>query len=98
MSSPFFQIFRVVFFLSVYHWGALENAACGKFALRALAQSLAREYQPQGIHVAHIIVDGIISSARYHHPPPPPQHHGIPHRKYFPEISDEAQFSSALIV
>jgi NAD(P)-dependent dehydrogenase (short-subunit alcohol dehydrogenase family) len=68
MSSPFFQIFRVVFFLSVYHWGALENAACGKFALRALAQSLAREYQPQGIHVAHIIVDGIISSARY--PPP----------------------------
>jgi NADP-dependent 3-hydroxy acid dehydrogenase YdfG len=65
MSSPFFQIFRVVFFLSVYHWGALENAACGKFALRALAQSLAREYQPQGIHVAHIIVDGVISSARY---------------------------------
>jgi NAD(P)-dependent dehydrogenase (short-subunit alcohol dehydrogenase family) len=93
MSSPFFQIFRVVFFLSVYHWGTLENAACGKFALRALAQSLAREYQPQGIHVAHIIVDGIISSARY-----PPQHHGIPDRKYFPEISDEAQFSSALIV
>jgi NAD(P)-dependent dehydrogenase (short-subunit alcohol dehydrogenase family) len=71
MSSPFFQIFRVgvVFFLSVYHWGALENAACGKFALRALAQSLAREYQPQGIHVAHIIVDGIISSTRYLTPP-----------------------------
>jgi NAD(P)-dependent dehydrogenase (short-subunit alcohol dehydrogenase family) len=47
----------------------LENAACGKFALRALAQSLAREYQPQGIHVAHIIVDGVISSARYSPPP-----------------------------
>ncbi|CAM6030631.1 unnamed protein product [Sphagnum balticum] len=45
-----------------------SEIACGKFALRALAQSLAREYQPQGIHVAHIIVDGIISSARY--PPP----------------------------
>lgn len=42
-----------------------SEIACGKFALRALAQSLAREYQPQGIHVAHIIVDGIISSARY---------------------------------
>jgi NADP-dependent 3-hydroxy acid dehydrogenase YdfG len=42
-----------------------SEIACGKFALRALAQSLAREYQPQGIHVAHIIVDGIISSTRY---------------------------------
>ena len=36
------------------------RTACGKFALRALAQSLAREYQPQGIHAAHIIVDGRI--------------------------------------
>ncbi|CAN5959249.1 unnamed protein product [Sphagnum jensenii] len=49
-----------------------SEIACGKFALRALAQSLAREYQPQGIHVAHIIVDGVISSARYSTPPPPP--------------------------
>lgn len=44
---------------------AAACAACGKFALRALAQSLAREYQPQGIHAAHIIVDGKISSPRY---------------------------------
>ncbi|CAM6083168.1 unnamed protein product [Calypogeia fissa] len=34
--------------------------AAGKFALRALGQSLARELQPQGIHVAHIIIDGVI--------------------------------------
>ncbi|MEM7191458.1 MAG: SDR family NAD(P)-dependent oxidoreductase [Pseudomonadota bacterium] len=34
--------------------------ASAKFALRALAQSLAREYQPQGIHVAHVILDGLI--------------------------------------
>jgi NAD(P)-dependent dehydrogenase (short-subunit alcohol dehydrogenase family) len=34
--------------------------ASAKFALRGLAQSLAREYAPQGIHVAHIIVDGAI--------------------------------------
>lgn len=36
--------------------------AGGKFALRALAQSMARELGPQGIHVAHIVVDAIIGS------------------------------------
>lgn len=34
--------------------------ASAKFALRGLAQSLAREYGPKGIHIAHIILDGII--------------------------------------
>lgn len=38
--------------------------ASPKFALRGLAQSLAREFQPQGVHVAHVILDGIIDSAR----------------------------------
>ena len=38
--------------------------AMGKFALRGLAQSLARELSPQGVHVAHIVVDGGIRSAR----------------------------------
>ncbi len=32
----------------------------GKFALRGLAQSIARELAPRGIHVVHIIVDGAI--------------------------------------
>ena len=32
--------------------------AMGKFALRGLAQSLARELSPQGIHVGHVVVDG----------------------------------------
>ena len=32
--------------------------AMGKFALRGLAQSMARELQPQGIHVIHVVVDG----------------------------------------
>ncbi|KAL1921700.1 uncharacterized protein VTP21DRAFT_10342 [Calcarisporiella thermophila] len=36
----------------------------GKFGLRALVQSLAREFQPQGIHISHVIVDGIIRSDR----------------------------------
>jgi NAD(P)-dependent dehydrogenase (short-subunit alcohol dehydrogenase family) len=34
--------------------------AIGKFGLRALAQSMARELGPQGIHVAHVIIDGSI--------------------------------------
>lgn len=38
--------------------------AVGKFGLRALAQSLAREFGSQGIHVAHIIIDGMINTQR----------------------------------
>ena len=35
-----------------------------KFALRALAQSLAREFGPKGVHVAHAIIDGVIDIPR----------------------------------
>jgi NADP-dependent 3-hydroxy acid dehydrogenase YdfG len=38
--------------------------AMGKFALRGLAQSMTRELSPQGIHVAHFVIDGGIRSAR----------------------------------
>jgi len=38
--------------------------ASSKAALRAVAQSMARELQPQGIHVAHVIIDGIINGER----------------------------------
>ena len=37
--------------------------AGGKAALRALAQSMARELGPQGLHVAHVVVDGLIDTA-----------------------------------
>jgi NAD(P)-dependent dehydrogenase (short-subunit alcohol dehydrogenase family) len=37
--------------------------AMGKFALRGLAQSMARELSPLGIHVAHFVIDGGIRSA-----------------------------------
>jgi NAD(P)-dependent dehydrogenase (short-subunit alcohol dehydrogenase family) len=37
--------------------------AMGKFALRGMAQSLAREFAPQGIHVAHFVIDGGIRSS-----------------------------------
>ncbi|MDE2148336.1 MAG: SDR family NAD(P)-dependent oxidoreductase [Gammaproteobacteria bacterium] len=40
------------------------NLAVGKFGLRALAQSMAREFGPQGIHVAHVIIDGQIDTPR----------------------------------
>ncbi|XP_068643984.1 uncharacterized protein [Aristolochia californica] len=39
--------------------------SCGKFALRALSQCVAKEFQPQGIHVAHVIIDGIIGAPRH---------------------------------
>jgi len=38
--------------------------AMGKFALRGMAQSMARELSPQGIHVAHVVVDGGIAGER----------------------------------
>ncbi|MDN2566591.1 SDR family NAD(P)-dependent oxidoreductase [Aquibium sp. A9E412] len=34
--------------------------AMGKFALRGLAQSMARELHPQGVHVGHVVIDGAI--------------------------------------
>ena len=46
--------------------------AMGKFALRGLAQSMARELAPQGIHVAHFVIDGGIRSARRAEPPDRP--------------------------
>ena len=51
--------------------GYAESApfAMGKFALRGLAQSMARELHPQGIHVAHVVVDGGIKSERRSEPP-----------------------------
>ncbi|CAH9124617.1 unnamed protein product [Cuscuta epithymum] len=41
-----------------------SELCCGKFALRALSQCLAREFQPLGIHVAHVIIDGVVGAPR----------------------------------
>lgn len=46
--------------------------AMGKFALRGLAQSLARELAPQGVHVAHFVIDGGIRSRSRVEPPEAP--------------------------
>ena len=46
--------------------------AMGKFALRGLAQSMARELHPQGVHVVHVVVDGGIRSTARAAPPGQP--------------------------
>ncbi|GAA6003055.1 hypothetical protein JCM10207_001965 [Rhodosporidiobolus poonsookiae] len=48
-------------------WRGRENFgafAAGKHALRALSQSIAREYGPQGVHVAFVVIDGTILTTR----------------------------------
>jgi NAD(P)-dependent dehydrogenase (short-subunit alcohol dehydrogenase family) len=49
---------------SVRGGGAFIAFASAKAALRSLAQSAAREYGPQGIHVAHVVIDGGIGGER----------------------------------
>jgi NAD(P)-dependent dehydrogenase (short-subunit alcohol dehydrogenase family) len=49
--------------------------AVGKFGLRALAQSMAREFGPQGIHVAHVIIDGQINTPRMRERSPDREEH-----------------------
>jgi len=46
--------------------------AMGKFALRGLAQSMARELSPHGIHVGHVVIDGGIRSQSRPVPPDKP--------------------------
>jgi NAD(P)-dependent dehydrogenase (short-subunit alcohol dehydrogenase family) len=46
--------------------------AMGKFALRGLAQSMARELAPQGIHIAHFVIDGAIRNPGRVEPPDRP--------------------------
>ena len=57
---------------SVKGYAQSASFAMGKFALRGLAQSMARELSPQGIHVAHFVIDGGIKSARRAEPPGAP--------------------------
>jgi NAD(P)-dependent dehydrogenase (short-subunit alcohol dehydrogenase family) len=57
---------------SVKGYAGSAPFAMGKFALRGLAQSLARELHPQGIHVVHVVIDGGIRGARRREPPEQP--------------------------
>jgi NAD(P)-dependent dehydrogenase (short-subunit alcohol dehydrogenase family) len=49
---------------SVKGYAQSASFAMGKFALRGMAQSMARELAPRGIHVAHFVIDGGIRSER----------------------------------
>jgi len=49
---------------SVKSSALMASFSTGKWALRALAQSAAREFAPQGVHVAHAIIDGVIDIPR----------------------------------
>jgi NAD(P)-dependent dehydrogenase (short-subunit alcohol dehydrogenase family) len=51
--------------------------AVGKFGLRALAQSMAREFGPQGVHVSHVIVDGQINTPRLREMMPDREDHTV---------------------
>src|ERR1700744_4740779 len=57
---------------SVKGYAQSASFAMGKFALRGLAQSMARELSPQGIHVAHFVIDGGLRSATRLDPPDRP--------------------------
>ena len=48
---------------SVKGYANSSSFAMGKFGLRGLAQSLARELQPKNVHVAHFVIDGGIARA-----------------------------------
>ena len=45
----------------------MSSFSTGKYALRALAQSLGKEFGPQGVHVAHAVIDGLINIPRTAH-------------------------------
>ncbi|XP_062191464.1 uncharacterized protein LOC133895280 isoform X5 [Phragmites australis] len=49
---------------SVTGFAGYSDLCCGKFALRGLSQSLAKEFQPAGVHIAHVIIDGVIGDRR----------------------------------
>lgn len=42
----------------------MSGFASAKYAMRALSFSIAREFAPQGVHVAHAIIDGVIDIPR----------------------------------
>lgn len=42
----------------------MSSFASAKFAMRALSTSIAKEFAPKGVHVAHAIIDGVIDIPR----------------------------------
>ena len=42
----------------------MSSFASAKFAMRALSTSIAKEFAPKGVHVAHAVIDGVIDIPR----------------------------------
>lgn len=55
--------------------GGAVGFSSAKFAVRGMAESMARELGPQGVHVAHVVIDGMIDTPRV--------------RERFPDTSDD---------
>lgn len=66
--------------------------AVGKFGLRALAESMAREYAPQGVHVAHVVIDGQIAMPRAQLPAEDAGSARAPERMLDPDAIAETYF------
>lgn len=49
---------------SVKSSAMMSSFSTGKYALRALSQSLAKEFGPKGVHVGHAVIDGVIDIPR----------------------------------
>ena len=64
--------------------------ASAKFALRGFAQSLAREYGPKGVHVAHVVLDGLIDE------PQTDQRFGLPSSGAYESGRDRTSLSRSL--
>lgn len=60
---------------SVKSYGKSAGFAVGKFGLRALSFAMARDLGPQGVHVAHVIVDGGIHGPHHGVETDKPEHH-----------------------
>ncbi|KAJ3950531.1 uncharacterized protein N0V96_001681 [Colletotrichum fioriniae] len=61
-DSPSPAVFDHHWSHSIHQSALFGSFAAGKFALRALGQSLAREFGPKGVHVSHAIIDGGIDT------------------------------------
>ena len=60
---------------SVKSYAKSAGFAVGKFGLRALSFAMARDYGPQGVHVAHVVVDGGIHGPHHATEGDKPEHH-----------------------
>ena len=63
-TSREFSIINIGATSSLQGWDGVASFCLAKGALRSFSQSLAREMGPKGIHVAHLIIDGLIDNER----------------------------------